>query len=395
MAPPTAHPLWSKIRSVTTNVKELTASTIRYAVEYGEVALAHRAAIQQQQQREVFRFEEVGNDAAAPHAHDYLSDDSSVDSADSFTKHLGRGAGHVFNTRSIHPKQGEAVNRIVLDPTSGGKLIVIERTGGGKSLMLYLTAICVGGISLVIIPLLSLTANQMEKIRRAAQTHGAVYAFHLDEESKHDVKQKVIPKMDSFDYNSSTSMLILCSPQYISENIDFRNALLRARDREVLRLIAIDEAHIYAMHGRSFRESVRILGRDFFSKLYRGVKPYYPLCMPMTATMPNSLLSTLSDLTHIDWTKPCHQMRSSPEEFRQRYIDMDLHVQADVGALGISSLLELLENDDQMHACLFVNFKSECSKWAAAIESKLADNLMDVDVIQINGDQDKHAHARQ
>jgi len=126
----------------TTNVTQLTATTIRYAIEYGEMALTQRAAIEEQQQHEVLRFEEVDTDtdAGAPDVHDDLSDDSSVNSSDSFTKHLGRGAGRVFNTRSIRPKQGEAVHRIVLDPMSRGKLIIIERTGGGKSLMLYLTA---------------------------------------------------------------------------------------------------------------------------------------------------------------------------------------------------------------------------------------------------------------
>jgi len=42
------------------------------------------------------------------------------------------------------------------------------------------------------------------------------------------------------------------------------------------------------------------------------------------------------------------------------------------------------------HSCVFVNFKSECSKWAGVLKEKLADKLIDVHVIQIHGDQDKH-----
>ena len=260
----------------------------------------------------------------------------------------------------------------------------------GESLTLYLTAVSVGGITLVIIPLLSLTANQLERIKTAMQEHGAVVATHLDDAGKNDVKENVIPKMDAFPCDVSTTFMILCSPQYIAENVDFRNALLRARDRKVLRLVAIDEVHIYAMHGRSFRDSIRVLKRDFFAKLYRDRIGYSPLFLVMTATMPTSLIATLEDLTYVPWSKPCHQMRSSAKQFRQRYIDMDLRVQGDIQKLGLAELVLLLKESDDTHACVFVNFKSECAKWAAVLEGKIADNLLNVDVVQINGDQDKH-----
>ena len=111
-----------------------------------------------------------------------------------------------------------------MDESSGGRVFVTTRTGGGKSLMLYMTAAAVGGITLCIIPLLSLTANQLEQITTAVQRWGAFYAVHLEDTGRHDVKEKVIPEMNSFPYDSSSSMIILCSPQYIAENLDFRNA---------------------------------------------------------------------------------------------------------------------------------------------------------------------------
>ena len=159
----------------------------------------------------------------------------------------------------------------------------------------------------------------------------------------------------------------------------------------MLRLIAIDEVHIYAIHGRSFRDSIRVLKQDFFAKLYRGCEgKYQPLFLAMTATMPICLIKTLFDLTHVNWSKPCYQMCSSAAEFRQRYIDMDFKVQADVNKLGILELLKVLEGSNNSDACIFVNFKSECSKWSGELESKIADKLLDIDVLQINGDQDKH-----
>ena len=46
-----------------------------------------------------------------------------------------------------------------------------------------------------------------------------------------------------------------------------RGALLRCADRGTLRVVAIDEAHLYTMHGRTFRDSVRCLGDVFFRPL--------------------------------------------------------------------------------------------------------------------------------
>mmetsp|Transcript_33194 Transcript_33194/g.69753 ORF Transcript_33194/g.69753 Transcript_33194/m.69753 type:complete len:158 (+) Transcript_33194:242-715(+) len=124
------------------------------------------------------------------------SDDVSVGLDKSFSKHLNSGASRVFCTVSLRPKQQEAVRHIVCDKSSKGRLLVVDRTGGGKTLILHMMAILVGGIALVIIPLLFLTANQFERIKHAVQRYSAVYAYHLDKCSKHDTKEKLIPKMD-------------------------------------------------------------------------------------------------------------------------------------------------------------------------------------------------------
>jgi len=150
-----------------------------------------------------------------------------------------------------------AVKGITINPDSRGRLIIVDRTGG--SLILYITSICVAGITLVIILLLALTANQLSRLQQAAQKYGVVSTYHLDNRSKHDLNKMILPKINGFKYESSTSMPLVCSPEFLIDTIEFRNALLWARDWEVLRLIAIDEAHLYAMHGASFRDSIRQL----------------------------------------------------------------------------------------------------------------------------------------
>eukprot|EP00581_Thalassiosira_minuscula_P014810 CAMPEP_0183722188 /NCGR_PEP_ID=MMETSP0737-20130205/14224_1 /TAXON_ID=385413 /ORGANISM="Thalassiosira miniscula, Strain CCMP1093" /LENGTH=298 /DNA_ID=CAMNT_0025952309 /DNA_START=62 /DNA_END=955 /DNA_ORIENTATION=+ len=294
----TAHPLWSRIRSATRNVAELTTATIEYANGIRDAVRAQRETDSVQAPTATLRFQHGSTFASASQA--AMPDDDSVDSGASFTEHLNSGSKRLFRTPTLRPKQHAAVKRIVLDPSFGGKLLVVERTGDGKSLMFYMTAVSVGGIAVIIVPLLSLKANQLERIRTAVPDYDVISAYSMDDTSPTDIKDKIIPKMLQFDYNSLTTMVLLSLPQFIADNVEFRDALLRCRDNETLRMCAIDKVHMYAQHV-NFRDSICILRRDLFSKLYGGDQSYEPLFFCATATQPQSLLDTFSDLTFVDW----------------------------------------------------------------------------------------------
>mmetsp|Transcript_10799 Transcript_10799/g.18927 ORF Transcript_10799/g.18927 Transcript_10799/m.18927 type:complete len:133 (-) Transcript_10799:780-1178(-) len=126
----TAHPLSSRIRSAATNVADLTPATVEYAKCVRDVVRAQRAADAVQEPVSI-RFQ---HSSASASTKEY-SDDESVDSNASFSKHLDSGSKRLFGTEQLRPNQHAAVERIVIDPSSGGKLLLAERTGGGKSLM--------------------------------------------------------------------------------------------------------------------------------------------------------------------------------------------------------------------------------------------------------------------
>ena len=86
-------------------------------------------------------------------------------------------------------------------------------------------------------------------------------------------------------------------------------------------MIAIDEVHLYAMHGRSFFVQIRQLLPDIFSIIYSSKSDYQPLCLLMTATVTHNLLALCTTLTDIprgecldsaygsfDWDRHPHQM---------------------------------------------------------------------------------------
>ena len=269
--------------------------------------------------------------------------------------------------------------------------MVVDRTAGGDSLILQLASIMVAGNVLVIIPLLVLTANQLEKIKQAMQQYGCVDVTHLDETKEDVIISTVIPRMLSLQSNTTTTNFLLCSPQYIANHSSFREALLKCHTRRTLRLVAIDEIHLYTMHGKSFRDSIRHLNACFFSIVFQQGK-WHPLFLAMTATMTQSLLHHFSTLTSVDWSLPSRQLWLSAFEFCQRYIYMSLQVTGDIGQISYPMLLSHLSANPSSYAAVFVNFKSECVKWAEVLEEQLAEKAMTmtIDVLQINGDMDKH-----
>ena len=60
-------------------------------------------------------------------------------------------------------------------------LLLVRPTGGGKSAVRNTFAVLTAGVSLTITPLLSLSADQVKKLKNASQAHGHVVSFHLDE----------------------------------------------------------------------------------------------------------------------------------------------------------------------------------------------------------------------
>ena len=92
---------------------------------------------------------------------------------------------------------------------------------------------------------------------------------------------------------------------------------------KTLRLVAIDEAHLYVQHDCSFREDMRLLTTLFFAIIFK-VGVWHPLFLVMTATTNLSLLPSFVQLTNVEWTNNNHILWSNCIKFRQQYIRLDL-----------------------------------------------------------------------
>ena len=193
-------------------------------------------------------------------------------------------------------------------------------------------------------------------------------------------------------------MFLLSSPQQIVENPVLLAVLLRCHAKQTLCLVAIDEVHLYAMHGRSFRVAMCILQRLFFEVVFKsGV--WHPLFLGMTATMTDSLLTSFTTLTNVTWNtknekdpynKYPHLLWSDASAFRQRYINMGLRICSNMEKKLLHLLVGILLSSATVCVCVFVNFVSECAKWSKVFEDLLADNHSYTAVLTIHGEMDKN-----
>jgi len=132
----------------------------------------------------------------------------------------------------------------------------------------------------------------------AVQTDAATLAYQLDELSQQWRFRKTLsPASPRFHTNRAQ--------QY---SYYFRLNSLRRTDRSRRQYSLVPKtkhfgwwlSHLYAMYGRSFRVQIRQLLPDLLKIVFADDKQHYTLCLVMMATMTQSLLTALSQLTNID-----------------------------------------------------------------------------------------------
>ena len=78
--------------------------------------------------------------------------------------------------------------------------LIVRPTGGGKSLVRDVCSVIYGGVSLTVLPLLSLGTDQSKKFHSRTHCDGAqpVFAFHLDEMNQEELQRLLARVMEFY-----------------------------------------------------------------------------------------------------------------------------------------------------------------------------------------------------
>ncbi|MBN9257729.1 MULTISPECIES: DNA helicase RecQ [unclassified Mesorhizobium] len=164
----------------------------------------------------------------------------------------------VFGFDDFRPGQ-DAVMRALL---AGRHVLAIMPTGAGKSLCYQVPALVLGGLTIVVSPLVALMQDQVAALRLAGVAADTINSS-IDRDANVAAWRRVAA--------GQTRLLYLAPERLMTER------MLEALGRLDVRLIAIDEAHCISQWGPAFRRDYEGLSR------LRGIFPDAPI-IALTAT---------------------------------------------------------------------------------------------------------------
>lgn len=164
----------------------------------------------------------------------------------------------VFGFDNFRPGQ-DAVTEALL---AGRHVLAVMPTGAGKSLCYQVPALVLGGLTIVVSPLVALMQDQVAALRLAGVAADTINSS-LDRDANVAAWRRVA---------AGQTRLLYLAPERL-----MTTRMLEALARLDIRLIAVDEAHCISQWGPAFRREYEELSR------LRGIFPDVPI-IALTAT---------------------------------------------------------------------------------------------------------------
>lgn len=179
---------------------------------------------------------------------------------------------------SLKPFQVKVINQVI---TNGSTLAVMP-TGGGKSLIYWVSAKALKGTCLVISPLIALIDEQAEKLTNEGLN---VLAIHGGIGASEQIKQ-----LKKFAKGELNPDFIFASPERMATDGFFEYCIALQKDK--IKLVVIDEVHCISQWGFDFRPFYKHIP-VFLNSVFSN---NWPKLLGLTATInPRELIDITSD----------------------------------------------------------------------------------------------------
>ncbi|WP_234736533.1 RecQ family ATP-dependent DNA helicase [Tellurirhabdus bombi] len=214
----------------------------------------------------------------------------------------------IWGYDAFRPLQEDIVHAVM----QGQDTLVLMPTGGGKSICFQLPALAMGGVCIVVTPLIALMKDQVEQLRRRGISAAAIYSgMHWRE---------IDSTLDNCIYGNIRFLYV--SPERLRTEV----MLERVKQMKVC-LLAIDEAHCISAWGYDFRPPYLQIAE------FRKLIPQTPLIALTASATPDVQTDIVTKLE-----------MQEPQVFRQSFARANLSYSALYEEAKETRLLKILNN---------------------------------------------------
>lgn len=285
--------------------------------------------------------------------------------------------------RELRPFQVEGASYLV-NGSQGNVLAMIRPPGDGKS-MTYIVAGCRScGITVVIQPTLTLGADQCSSLKALGETL-TLQAFNLDEYKTPETWKPIVSeleKLKDLPLCAVPRVFLVVSPQCVTdEKLPWNQLLLDLAAVKLVRLLVVDEFHVWCKQGRSFRPEFKKAGK----KLIRAVTKKSPL----TSVVMFTATCQLKDIALIETICGAQVRRllwATPREMQKRAVKIVMLCRSQFGTVAKKVVREVLLKPGKK-AILYSDFKEDVEGIAQNVRDAVNEiEGVDADCLEITGE---------